>query len=451
MSLYHIYLSKGSVCTSDIVYYVRGSVRIEWIREHFAGESADTCGDMIYLAKTVNRIIPAWVRDFNGIDSDEYWYAAAVAIWARWVILVCCLFEVNYRVDHGALSHLLSTLYFLPLIVANWYIYQKTRSRQTIRPRWLFLVSAMDIAAISFGVSLSGGFSSHYFLLYYPAAMFSWMFMSPPFCLVWTSTVAILYVALCFGVEPGLNIEAQEEKTLFYRVLALYAVCGSVSCIMRFEQIRRRSTLARERELNRQRIELSQKIHDTIAQSAYLLGLGVETALDLVDKSDRELSGKLEAMGELSRSTMWELRHPIDGGQIFNGMELGQTLRAHAETFTAITSIPAKLVQTGAEPQLSTITRSLVFSIAHNALTNAFRHANARSVTISLDFEPDQLRVSVSDDGIGMPTDYTERGQGIRNMKADAERMRGSLEVKSDGNGTSVSCIIPYDQVVGGW
>ena len=411
---------------------------------------SDTQGDMWYLVKTVTRFMPAWFRDFNGVDFGEYWYAAEVSIWARWVLLAGCLFEVNYRVDHGSLSHLLSTLYFVPMMVVNGYIHRKLRSRRTTSTRCLFLVSAMDVAAISIGVSLSGGFGSHYFLLYYPAAMFTWLFMSPPFCLIWTSTVAILYVTLCLGVEPGLNIAGHEEKALFYRILALYAICGAVSFIMRFEQIRRRDALARERELNRQRIELSQNIHDTTAQSAYLLGLGVETALDLAGKSNRELTGKLEAMGELSRSAMWELRHPIDGGQIFNGMDLSHTLEAHTETFTAITSIPATLVQRGAEPQLSTITRSLVFSIAHNALTNAFRHAHARSVAISLDFEPDRLRMSVSDDGIGLPVNYTGRGHGIRNMMADAERMGGSLEVKSDGNGTSVSCLVPYDQTVGG-
>ncbi len=405
----------------------------------------------MYLVKTVTRIFPTWVWDFKGVDFDEYRYAAAVSIWARWILLASCLFEVNYRVDHESLSYLWSTLCFLPMMAANGYIHRKIRSRQTVRPRLLFFLSTMDIAAISFGVSLSGGFDSHYFLLYYPAAMFSWVFiMSPPLCLIWVSTVAILYVTLCLGVESGLNLEGQEEKTLFYRILALYAVCGSFTCIMRFEQIRRREALTREQELNRQRIELSQNIHDTTAQSAYLIGLGVETALELAGKSNRELTSKLEAMGELSRSAMWELRHPIDGGQIFSGMDLGQTLRAHAETFTAITSIPAKLVQRGAEPQLSTITRSLMFSIAHNALTNAFRHAHARSVTISLDFEPDQLRMSVSDDGIGLPVDYIGRGHGIRNMMADAERMGGRLEVKSDGDGTSVSCLVPYDQMVGG-
>ncbi|MDE0197520.1 MAG: ATP-binding protein, partial [Caldilineaceae bacterium] len=120
-----------------------------------------------------------------------------------------------------------------------------------------------------------------------------------------------------------------------------------------------------------------------------------------------------------------------------------EVLEAHADTFTVIASIPARLELQGVEPHLSTITRSLLFTIAHNALTNAFRHSDAESVTISLEFGEENLRMSVSDDGTGLPDDYAVRGRGFRNMEADAERMGGSLHVESNDNGTTVRCIVP--------
>ena len=58
----------------------------------------------------------------------------------------------------------------------------------------------------------------------------------------------------------------------------------------------------------------------------------------------------------------------------------------------------------------------------------------------------------MSDDGSGLPEDYETRGHGFRNMQADAERMGGRLEVKSDGNGggTIVTCVVPYQTLRGG-
>ena len=202
--------------------------------------------------------------------------------------------------------------------------------------------------------------------------------------------------------------------------------------------------------MNRQRIETSQTIHDTTAQSAYMLGVGLEDAMEKVDKSNSELGRKLQALWALSKSTMWALRQPIDGGQIFSGGKLSEVLAAHSDTFTVITSTQAEMVQQGTEPQLSTITRSLLFSIAHNALTNAFRHSEAESVTISLEFTGDSLLMSVSDDGVGLPEDYAERGHGFRNMRVDAERLGGSLRVDSYGDGTTFSCTVPLEQDEGG-
>ena len=62
-------------------------------------------------------------------------------------------------------------------------------------------------------------------------------------------------------------------------------------------------------------------------------------------------------------------------------------------TFTVITSVPAELAQRGSEPPLSTIARSLLFSIAHNALTNVIRHAEASRVVIGLDCTGEELRL----------------------------------------------------------
>ena len=236
----------------------------------------------------------------------------------------------------------------------------------------------------------------------------------------------------------------------------LGATVAAVNLVSRFERIRRREAVEREGELQRERVELSQNIHDTIAQSAYMIGLGIETAIELAnapnDEGRDELVAKLEAIHALSKSTMWELRHPIDAGPIFEGREFGRVLSSHASTFTTITSIPTEVEQSGREPRLSTITRGLLFSIAHNAMTNAFRHSRAGRVAIALSFEVDRLRMSISDDGIGLPDDYADRGHGFRNMRRDVERMGGSLEVGpgESGRGTSVTCVVPYDANRGG-
>ena len=396
----------------------------------------------------------SWHFDWGGQTSpEELLHAARVLLWVRWLGLIAALMEIHYRVDHGSLSHILNTFYCLGFLAVNGYVQWRIHRTRTVKPAWLLGLSALDLVVISFSTSISGGFNSPYFPVYYFAvAVFAYVFTSPRFVLPWTTLVAVIYSALSFTVEPTLDIAGKEEQHLFYRLLVLYAVAAVVSIIAGLERESRRKGLERERELQRQRIELSQTIHDTTAQWAYMIGLGVEQAMELADESQKALKAKLRLVAELSRSAMWELRHPIDGGQIFRGEELGEVLEAHAATFTVITSVPAELVQHGREPALSIIDKSLLFSIAHNALTNVIRHAGASRVVIGLDCDGEELRLSVSDDGIGLPDDYEVRGHGFRNMRADAERMGGRLEVKSDGygGGTTVACVVPYRMIRGG-
>ena len=139
-------------------------------------------------------------------------------------------------------------------------------------------------------------------------------------------------------------------------------------------------------------------------------------------------------------------------GRIFEGRDLGRVLGAHTATFAKITSVPAGMVQSGEEPPLSTEVRTGLFSIAHNALANAFLHAQAASVEVRLDFEAGGVRMSVSDDGVGLPENYADRGRGFSGMETDAERLGGRLVVDSGGTagGTTITCIVPDQPVAKG-
>ena len=400
-----------------------------------------------------NRGFLQLTRRADHTSPEDLLYAARVLLWVRWFGLLAALAEVQYRVEYGSLSHILNSLYCLGFLAINGYVQWLIQRRGTVRPAWLLGLSALDLVVISFSTSISGGFNSPYFPVYYfSVAVFAYVFTSPWLVLPWTTLTAAIYTVLSFTVDPTVDLAAKEEQHLFYRLLILYAVAVVVSIIGGMERESRRKGLDRERELQRQRIEISQNIHDTTAQWAYMVALGVEQAAELADEKQEGLKAKLQLVAELSRSAMWELRHPIDGGQIFRGEELGDVLEAHAATFTVITSVPAEVVHHGREQPLSTITKSLLFSIAHNALTNVTRHSGAGQVVIFLEWGEKELQLSVSDDGAGLPEGYEARGHGFRNMRTDAERMGGILEIQSDrdGGGTTVTCVVPYRSLEGG-
>ena len=364
----------------------------------------------------------------KGNDLDDLRYSIRISVWVRWFVVLAWLAQLNYRAVFDNPSYFAHTLFAALALALNCYVHYRLETERTVTWRWAAALSAVDAVGITAGLAISGGFSNTFFVLYYPAlAMFAVVFTSFRLSLGAVTLVALVYAALSLMVAPGLDFGLKEEKVLFMRIVGMYAVVAAVNLVSRFERARRMEAVEREQELQRERIEMSQTIHDTMAQSMYMIGLGLETMKEIAEARNEEdrdrLIARIEATHDLSRSMMWSLRHSIDIGSIFEGRELNRVLRSHTSTFTTITSIPAELVQTGEEPYLPAVTRGLLFSIAHNAMTNALRHANADKVVVALNFEEDRLQMSISDDGIGLPDDYATRGHGFRNMRMDAERI----------------------------
>ena len=345
--------------------------------------------------------------------------------------------------DFGITEHL------LVLIGFNGYIHYRLLSNKPITWHWPVALYALDVFLVSAAAALSDGFShSFHHLFYYPAlAGLAVLFTSFRLNMVWVTMASLVYVAISLTVGDGIDIEAGDEKALLARIAVMYAVVAAVNLATRFERIRWRQAVEREQALQRERVELSHAIHDTAAQSAYMIGLGIDSAKALAGDENQELTATLEATSQLSRSIIWELRHPINVGGIYEGRELSRALRSHATSFTNVTSVPVKMTHTGVEPPLSIEARSLLLSIAHNALTNAYRHAAASNVAIDLEFTQENSRLSVSDDGVGLPDDYAERGNGFANMSRAAERLGGRLVVEQRGamGGATVTCVIPRE------
>ena len=388
----------------------------------------------------------------NQIDPDGLRHVATMSVRGHWFIIAVLLFELVYRpyLYFGVDRYATYALPILVLIGFNGYINYRLLSNRRITWHWILALYALDIFLISVVAALNTGFSHTYlYLFYFPAlAGMAMLFTSFWLNMAWVTMTSLVYVAISLTVGDGIDIEAGDEKALLARIAVMYAVVAAVNLATRFERIRWRQAVEREQALQRERVELSRAIHDTAAQSAYMIGLGIDTAKGLAGEENPELNATLEATSRLSRSIIWELRHPINMGGIYEGRELSRALSSHATSFTNVTSVPVEITHTGAEPPLSIEAKSLLFSIAHNALTNAFRHAEANKAAIGLKFSERDSRLSVLDDGVGLPDDYEERGNGFTNMRRAAERLGGCLVVEHRGSmgGATVTCVIPRER-----
>ena len=404
----------------------------------------------VHLVTTAVSVLGMTDWERSDGDPDGLRLLARTFVWARWVIAAFCLVLLAYR-PLDSESYAVYVPGFLLLVAFNGYTHYRLATRKTVTRGWILANATLDVFILSSAGAAGGGFSNYFlYLLYYPQlAGFAVVLTSFWLTMACATFVAGLYLAISLTVGDGIDTAAGEEEALFARIFVMYAVAAIVNIIARFERVRWRQAVERERDLQRERVELSQAIHDTTAQSAYMIGLGIDTARAQAGATNPELAATLEATSRLSRSAIWELSHPIHMGGIYEGSALSAALKSHASSFINVTSVPCELTQTGVEPPLSTEIRGLLFSIAHNALTNAYRHAEASKVAIHLACGREEVRLSVLDDGVGLPAGYAQRGRGFENMEGDARRLGGRLVVEQRGamGGASVTCVIPQEAI----
>ena len=256
-----------------------------------------------------------------------------ISLWGRWSIWLLVVFLNVYRPSFWYPDMVEAIALPIIQLLVNGLVHYRLRNRGPISQRLLLLLSAADVAQITFAVLILGGYSSFAFIAFYPALG---LFASAVSIALGHgrrghTLASLVYIAVCLWTGGGLVVDPGQEMVLIGRVVTMYVVAVGIGMIVRFERLRWQSTLARERQLLKERIELFQQIHDTSAQTAWMINLGIHRAKDLAADSDHELQSALDGTAELTKSAMWEMRGPIDAGHIVEGRELGQVLSSPRE------------------------------------------------------------------------------------------------------------------------
>jgi two-component system sensor histidine kinase UhpB len=91
-------------------------------------------------------------------------------------------------------------------------------------------------------------------------------------------------------------------------------------------------------------------------------------------------------------------------------------------------------------PRLEESAEVAVYRIAQEALTNALRHARARTVTVELAIDLGRLRLEIRDDGCGFdPSRRRTSALGLLSMEERALALGGRLQVTAvPSQGTTI-------------
>jgi len=207
------------------------------------------------------------------------------------------------------------------------------------------------------------------------------------------------------------------------------------------------------RRLNERLEEEAKRIARTLHDDAAQLLASVHLALA---EMSRDLSpsarGRVEAIRGLLDGIESELRrlsHELRP-MILDDLGLLPALQFLASGIAKRTGMQVE-VRGSTNGRLSPTVELALYRIIQEALTNAVRHASAARVKVRLLREPQVIRCSIADDGVGFDapkvlTRGAGSGLGLVSIRERLDAVRGSLQITSaSGRGTKLHVAIPCE------
>ncbi|MHB8627641.1 MAG: GAF domain-containing sensor histidine kinase [Aggregatilineales bacterium] len=246
-----------------------------------------------------------------------------------------------------------------------------------------------------------------------------------------------------------LNVVSADWRKLSADDLRLLYTVGDLLSIA----IERARLFARSTELGmvEERNRLAREIHDTLAQGLSATTLQLETADALLESSadvDHVRQAVQRALN-LTRANLEEARRSVLDLRAapLEGQTLAEAIPALAKELIGSTNLALKVELSGAVRPVPLRIEFGLYRIAQEAITNAIRHASARTLTIHIDLAPQAVELIVADDGIGFDSSRVpHRRFGLIGINERAHLLGGTAELCSaPGIGTTIRVRVPLD------
>jgi signal transduction histidine kinase len=206
-----------------------------------------------------------------------------------------------------------------------------------------------------------------------------------------------------------------------------------------------RARHAAEVAVHEERRRLALQLHDTVGATLFTLGAGIRR-LGAEPGLDPEVRTRVSAMEQQAVEAAAALRGSL---RVLSAtpeqVALGVALREHCRAFQDRSGITTRMIVLTELPTLPASRISALADAAREALLNAEKHAEARSVVVSVFAMRDGLAVSVSDDGVGLADDYLGRaGLGLTSITDRLARVGGGMTIgRNEDGGVTIQAWVP--------
>jgi signal transduction histidine kinase len=204
----------------------------------------------------------------------------------------------------------------------------------------------------------------------------------------------------------------------------------------------RQAVSARESERER----LSRELHDGVLQD--LCAVARDLKAMAAQSEGGERFAPMVTQSNESVQTLRAICHDLRPPLLSNNPALA--LKALVERLDAQSPAPIHIEIAAEDLCVSEEAALAIYRVAQEALHNAIQHADASEIAVRLTTYPDRLRMTVTDDGQGIPNStnlgrFVAQGHfGLAGMRERAAMIGGTLDIQSASDyGTAVILEVP--------
>jgi signal transduction histidine kinase len=203
--------------------------------------------------------------------------------------------------------------------------------------------------------------------------------------------------------------------------------------------------------LEEEKKEISRRIHDDLGQQLTALKMDVFWLNQRLSPDQPALSEKIKSMTRLIDGTIHtiqkistELRPPL-----LEHLGLTATLEWQLKDFQNRTGLKGSLIISPRQLTLDQEDSTLIFRLIQEMLTNIIRHAEAQAVKISLKKMENQVKLTVSDNGLGITADRINapHSLGLIGLRERVYARGGTIQIRGiPHRGTKIAVEIPLNR-----
>lgn len=206
------------------------------------------------------------------------------------------------------------------------------------------------------------------------------------------------------------------------------------------QQLHQYTMQVEELAIAEERNRLAREMHDTIGHRLTVSAVQLEGAHKLVSRDPERAEQMIgvvreqvkDALTEL-RSTVATLREPL-----YSDLTLEAAVLRVIDSYDRASELQIETRITGDLPEVSDVYRIAFCRALQESLTNIHKHANAQNAWIDLAVMEGAIRLTVSDNGIGIHLDRNHKGFGMLGMRERAEQLGGEVSFSDNPEGGTI-------------